>query len=144
MEELSSIIHQLRERISSSSLASSSSSPANNGVDDDQLENRFRSVLPNLLQTYVLPSSTANEREVIAVLKLLSHTARNFPGVYFHGKASADIPVICRVLPFFAEPEFRSRHGVIFETVGSLLSLLLSEDRGAYRKFFLDAMVLVE
>ncbi|KAI3955847.1 hypothetical protein MKW98_006207 [Papaver atlanticum] len=146
MAELSSLIQQLRDRISSSS-ASSSSSPAsstNNGVDDDQLENRFRTVLPNLLQTYVLPSSTANEREVIAVLKLLSHTARNFPGVYFHGKASAVIPVICRVLPFFAEPEFRSRHGVIFETVGSLLSLLRSGDRGAYRQFFLDAMVLVE
>lgn len=62
MAELSSLIHQLRERISaSSSAASSSSQAANNGVDDDddQLENRFHSVLPNLLfQTYLLPSST--------------------------------------------------------------------------------------
>ncbi|KAI3834279.1 hypothetical protein MKX03_030086 [Papaver bracteatum] len=138
MAELSSIIHELRERISASS-----SSPANNG-DDDHLVNRFRTVLPNLLQSYVLPSSTANEREVIAVLKLLSHIARNFPGVYFHGKASAVIPVISRVLPFFAEPAFRSRHGVIFETVGSLLSLLRSGERGAYRQFFLDAMLLIE
>ncbi|KAI3991217.1 hypothetical protein MKX01_022438 [Papaver californicum] len=138
MAELSSLIHELRERISASS-----SSPENNG-DDDQLENRFRTVLPNLLQAYVVPSSAANEREVIAVLKLLSHIARNFPGVYFHGKASAVIPVISRVLPFFAEPAFRSGHGIIFETVGSLLSLLRSGERGAYRQFFLDAMLLIE
>jgi len=36
---------------------------------------------------------SANEREVIAVLKLISHTARNFPGVFYHGKASAVLPV---------------------------------------------------
>ncbi|KAK4562116.1 hypothetical protein RGQ29_004827, partial [Quercus rubra] len=111
---------------------------------DDALELRFRSVLPNLLHTYVVPSPSANEREVIAVLKLISHTAKNFPGVFYHGKASAILPVIGRVLPFFAEPSFRSRHGVIFETIGSLLSLLRGGSREAYRQFFVDAMVVVE
>ncbi|KAI3855897.1 hypothetical protein MKW98_007860 [Papaver atlanticum] len=53
----------------------------------------------------------------IAVLKLLSHTSMNFTGIYFHREASV-------VIPFFGEPEFRSCHGVIFETGGSLLSLL--------------------
>ncbi|XP_026431068.1 serine/threonine-protein kinase ATR-like [Papaver somniferum] len=94
MAELSSLILQLRERISaSSSAASSSSQAANNGVDDDddQLENRFHSVLPNLLfQTYLLPSST--------VLKLLSLKLHNI---------IKNCPAICRVLPFFDEPEFR-------------------------------------
>ena len=77
--------------------------------------------------------------------------------------------MIGRVLPFFAEPSFRfvfcsicevlvlvcflienlfiafsSRHGVIFETIGSLLSLLRSGSREAYRQFFVDAMVVVE
>lgn len=50
---------------------------------------------------------SANEREVVAVLKLVSHTARNFPGVFYHGKAAAVLPVIGRILPFFAEPAFR-------------------------------------
>ncbi|KAA8546139.1 hypothetical protein F0562_020967 [Nyssa sinensis] len=138
MANLSSLVHELRERI-----AASSSTPPNNG-DDNALEIRFRAVLPNLLHAYVVPSSSANEREVIAVLKLLTHTAKNFPGVFYHGKASAVLPVIGRILPFFAEPAFRSRHGVIFETVGSLLSLLRSGDRDAYRQFFSDTMLVVE
>ncbi|XP_072968879.1 serine/threonine-protein kinase ATR [Typha angustifolia] len=140
MANLSSLIQELRERIAASS--SSSSSGAVSG--EDPLETKFRTVLPNLLHAYVLPSSTANEREVTAVLKLLSHTARNFPGVFFHGRAAAVLPVIGRVLPFLAEPAFRSRHSVIFETISSLLSLLRTGEREAYRQFFLDAMVAVE
>ncbi|CAL5376955.1 unnamed protein product [Camellia sinensis] len=138
MANLSSLVHELRERI-----AASSSTPPNIG-DDDALEIRFRAVLPNLLHAYVVPSSSANEREVIAVLKLLTHTAKNFPGVFFHGRAAAVLPLIGRILPFFAEPAFRSRHGVIFETVGSLLSLLRTGDRDAYRQFFIDTMLMVE
>ncbi|CBI37818.3 unnamed protein product, partial [Vitis vinifera] len=138
MANLSSLVHELRERI-----AASSSTPPNNG-DDVVLETRFRAVLPNLLHTYVVPSSSENEREVIAVLKLLSHTTKNFPGVFYHGKAGAVLPIIGRILPFFAEPAFRSRHGVIFETVGSLLSLLRTGERDAYRQFFIDAMLVVE
>ncbi|KAG8655799.1 hypothetical protein MANES_04G069900v8 [Manihot esculenta] len=135
---LSSLVHELRERIA----ATSSTPPCK--VDDDALKTRFRAVLPNLLHAYVVPSSAASEREVIAVLKLISHTARNFPGVFYHGKASAILPVIGRILPFFAEPAFRSRHGVIFETVGSLLSLLRTGARDAYCQFFIDAMLAVE
>ncbi|KAF9600437.1 hypothetical protein IFM89_009352 [Coptis chinensis] len=136
MEKLSSLVHELRERIAAST-------SSNGGTEDNEpLEIRFRSVLPNLLHAYVLPS--ANEREVIAVLKLLSHTARNFPGVFYHGKANAVLPVIGRILPFFAEPAFISRHEVILETVGSLLSLLRTGDREAFRQFFLDGMLLVE
>ncbi|KAL5978487.1 hypothetical protein ACLOJK_029604 [Asimina triloba] len=165
MANLSSLIHELRERISASS------TPSQPGDDPDPLDTRFRSVLPNLLHAYVIPSSTgtylpslslspsnvrhestihhhsslaANEREVTAVLKLLSHTARNFPGVLFHGKASAILPIIGRILPFFAEPAFLSRHGLIFDTIASLLSLLRSGDREAYRQFFLDAMLVIE
>lgn len=48
----------------------------------------------------------ANEREVFAVLKLIAHTAKNFPGVFYHGKAGAVLPVIGRILPFLAEPAF--------------------------------------
>lgn len=43
----------------------------------------------------------------MAVLKLLTHTAKNFPGVFYHGKAAAVLPIIGRILPFFAEPAFR-------------------------------------
>ncbi|XP_057494820.1 serine/threonine-protein kinase ATR isoform X1 [Actinidia eriantha] len=138
MANLSSLVHELRERI-----AASSSTPPNHG-EDEALEIRFRAVLPNLLHAYVVPSSSANEREVIAVLKLLTHTAKNFPGVFFHGRAAAVIPIVGRILPFFAEPAFCSRHGVIFETVGSLLSLLRTGDRDAYRQFFIDTMLVVE
>ncbi|CAL5421159.1 unnamed protein product [Camellia sinensis] len=138
MANLSSLVHELRERI-----AASSSTPPNIG-DDDALEIRFRAVLPNLLHAYVVPSSSANEREVIAVLKQLTHTAKNFPGVFFHGRAAAVLPLVGRILPFFAEPAFRSRHGVIFEIVGSLLSLLRTGDQDAYRQFFIDTMLMVE
>ncbi|KAL0334541.1 UNVERIFIED_CONTAM: Serine/threonine-protein kinase ATR [Sesamum radiatum] len=146
MANLSSLVHELRERI-----AASSSTPPNN-QNDEALESRFRAVLPNLLHAYVVPSSSAREREVIAILKLLSQTAKNFPGVFYHGKASAVLPVIGRILPFFAEPAFRilgllllsPRQGTILETVGSLLSLLLTGDRDAYRQFFVDAMLLSE
>ncbi|BAT93667.1 hypothetical protein VIGAN_08019000 [Vigna angularis var. angularis] len=139
---LSSLIHELRERIA----ASSSSPIPNNPSDDDALEVRFRTVLPNLLHVCVLPSSTSsdNQREVIAVVKLISHTARNFPGVFYHGKPSAVSPVLARILPFFAEPLFRSRHGVFFEALDSLLALLRSGARDAYRQFFVDSMSLIQ
>ncbi|GAB2267814.1 hypothetical protein Dimus_002790 [Dionaea muscipula] len=138
MANLSSLVQELRERI-----AASSSTPPNKAADF-ALESRFRAVLPNLLQTYVIPSSSAKDREVIAVLKLLTHTAKNFPGVFYHGQASAVLPLIGRILPFFAEPTFRSRHGVIFETVGSLVSLFRTRERDAFRQFFIDAMLVVE
>lgn len=48
----------------------------------------------------------ANDREVTAILKLLTYTANNIPGVYFHGNSAAVLPIICRILPFFAEPSF--------------------------------------
>ncbi|RDY02662.1 Serine/threonine-protein kinase ATR, partial [Mucuna pruriens] len=139
---LSSLVHELRERIAASS---STPTPNNPSDDDDALEVRFRTVLPNLLHAYVLPSSSSgNEREVIAVVKLISHTARNFPGVFYHGKASAISPILARILPFFADPLFRSRHGVFFEALGSLLSLLRSGARDAYRQFFVDSMSLIQ
>uniref|UniRef100_A0A1D1YBN2 Serine/threonine-protein kinase ATR n=1 Tax=Anthurium amnicola TaxID=1678845 RepID=A0A1D1YBN2_9ARAE len=133
MASLPCLIRALRERI-----AGSASSHGAGG--DDPL----RTIIPNLLHTYVLPSYTDKEREITAVLKLLSHTAKNFPDVFFQGKAAAVLPVIGRILPFFSEPAFRSRHGVIFEAVASLLSLLRGADREAYRQFFLDAMEAVE
>ncbi|KAL6522518.1 hypothetical protein OROMI_031476 [Orobanche minor] len=139
MANLTSLVHELRERLTA---------PPSTSFDkqnDEVLESRFRAVLPNLLQTYVVPSSSSNkEREVIAILKLLAQTAKIFPGVFYHGKANAVLPVIGRILPFFAEPTFRSRHGVIFETVGSLLSLLRTGDRDVYRQFFMDIMSLNE
>ncbi|KAG0449615.1 hypothetical protein HPP92_027206 [Vanilla planifolia] len=122
MANLSSLIHDLRERIAASSSTS-------------------------VLTPTRFPAKTcsrrANEREVTAVLKLLSHTARNFPGV-FHGKAAAVLPVLGRILPFLAEPAFRSRHELIFDTAATLLALLRTGERDAYRQFFLDAMVAVE
>ncbi|MCD7463303.1 hypothetical protein HAX54_050313 [Datura stramonium] len=138
MANLSSLVHELRERI-----AASSSTPPNIR-NDDALEVRFRAVLPNLLNAYVVPSSSANEREVFAVLKLIAHTAKNFPGVFYHGKAGAVLPVIGRILPFLAEPSFSSRHGVIIETIGALLSTLRTGDRDAYRQFFMDTLLVVE
>lgn len=41
------------------------------------------------------------------MLKLLSYTARRFPGVVFNGRAADVIRVIGRILAFFAEPNFR-------------------------------------
>lgn len=130
---LSSLVHELRERV-----AASASTPANNlrhssGDEEDALEIRFRDVFPNLLNTYVVPSLgnyclscwivlelnlgwigfsifspilSGNGREVTAVLKLVGHTARNIPGVFYHGNPCAILPVIARIIPFFAQPEF--------------------------------------
>ncbi|KAM1987180.1 hypothetical protein ACFX15_034478 [Malus domestica] len=136
MANLSSLVHELRERIAASS------TPPSNRYDDD-LVIRFRAVLPDLLRASVVPSPSANEREVIAVLKLIVITARHLPGVFYHGKATAILPLLGRILPFFAEPSFRSRHGVIFETVGPLLALLRTGERDAYRQFFIDSMLVV-
>ncbi|RAL53196.1 hypothetical protein DM860_006868 [Cuscuta australis] len=137
MANLSTLLHQLRERIVAR--------PPNKENDDD-LEVLFRDVLPNLFHTYVVPSSSSadKQREVVAILKLSAHVAKNFPGVFYHGKPAAVLPVIGRVLPFFAEPAFQAQHGVIFETVASLLSVLRTADRDAYRQFFMDVMSLVE
>lgn len=54
MATLSSLVHELRERI-----AASSSTPPSN-ADDEALEIRFRAVLPNLLHTYVVPSPSGS------------------------------------------------------------------------------------
>ncbi|KAL1193295.1 Serine/threonine-protein kinase ATR [Cardamine amara subsp. amara] len=140
---LSSLVHELRERV-----AASSSTPANNlrhsSDEDDALEIRFQAVIPNLLNTYVVVPSLGKGREVTAVLKLVSVTARTIPGVFYHGNPSAIFPVIARIMPFFAEPESLPGQGVILETVGSLLMLLRSNSRKAYRMFFLDALQAIE
>ena len=47
-------------------------------------------------------------------------------------------------LTAFGEYVIRSRHGVIFETLGSLLSLLRTGARDAYRQFFADAMLVIQ
>ncbi|CAI9104764.1 OLC1v1003516C1 [Oldenlandia corymbosa var. corymbosa] len=133
MANLSSLVHELRQRVAGSS----------SNEHDDVLEARFRSVIPNLLHSFVVPSS-GKDKEAAAVLTLLALTAKVFPGVFYHGKAAAVLPLIGRTLPFFAEPSFRSRHGVLFETIGSLLSLLRTGDRDSYRLFFMDTMLLVQ
>lgn len=53
---------------------------------------------------------------MIAVVKLISRTAINFPGVFFHGKATAVLPILARLLPFFAEPLFRSLFFLYFSS----------------------------
>lgn len=52
-KNLSSLVHELRERI-----AASSSTPTSRSQNDDALVSRFRDVLPNLLHSYVVPSSS--------------------------------------------------------------------------------------
>ncbi|KAF3783049.1 Serine/threonine-protein kinase [Nymphaea thermarum] len=111
MAELCGLLQDLGERIAFKNVAASSSSTPSSSSqsqpDLDPLETRFRSVLPTLLRSYVSPSSPGKEREIIAILKLLTHTARNYPGVFYNGKPSHTLPIIGRILPFFAEPAFR-------------------------------------
>ncbi|KAI3887638.1 hypothetical protein MKW92_052728 [Papaver armeniacum] len=135
MAELSSLIHQLRERSMLLHHHQYLLLHKQQIMELTMIIQRIDFFLIIFSQIYY-PDPLISFLIYIAVLKLLSHTSRNFPGVYFHREASV-------VIPFFAEPEFRSCHGVIFETVGSLLSLLGSGDRGSYRQFFLDAMLLV-
>ncbi|ERM96275.1 hypothetical protein AMTR_s00001p00163670 [Amborella trichopoda] len=85
---------------------SKSDDPSSPHSDDFSVESRFRSVLPNLLHAFVLPSKTENERELTAILKLITHICKNYPGVFFNGKASAVLPILGRVIPLFAEPSF--------------------------------------
>lgn len=61
----------------------------------------------NLYRTWYAKNFAAKEREVLAILKLLTQTAKIFPGVFYHGKATAVLPIMGRILPFFAEPAFR-------------------------------------
>ncbi|KAM0929216.1 hypothetical protein ACQ4PT_001782 [Festuca glaucescens] len=133
MSNFSSHIKELRELIAGSSSAA--------GPASAHFEAKLREVLPSLLRDHVLPSPTANERETTAVLKLLTYTARRFPGVFFNGRPVEVVRVIGRILPFFADPDYQS---IIFDTVWSLLSLLRTGDREAYRQFFLDLMIAVE
>ncbi|MED6179822.1 hypothetical protein PIB30_004466 [Stylosanthes scabra] len=146
--QLSSLVHELRERIAASTSTPNTTTTTTANVtasDDDALEVRFRSVLPNLLNAFLLPYSSANDREVIAVVKLVSHTVKYFPGVFYHGSDSASLlPILARLLPFFSDPLFRSRHAIFFDALGSLLSLLRTGARDVFRHFFLDAMLAVQ
>lgn len=47
------------------------------------------------------------ERELMAILKLLCHTVKNYPGVFYCGKGHAVLPILGRIIPLFAEPELR-------------------------------------
>ncbi|KAJ4806265.1 Serine/threonine-protein kinase ATR [Rhynchospora pubera] len=138
MASISSFLQELRKRIADQSSSSSSGAASISGEDPFAVQ--FRKVLPILLRT----STAENEREATAVLKLLSYTARNFPGAFFHGRAAAVLPVIGFLLPFLADTSFCSRHGVIFDTISSLLSLLRTGEREAYCQFFLDTMVALK
>lgn len=60
MANLSSLVHELRERIAASSSTPPNNNHNNNDDDDASLELRFRAVIPNLLHTYVIPSSSGN------------------------------------------------------------------------------------
>ena len=67
---LSSLVHELRERI-----AATSSTPPNTNTNtaaenDSALEIRFRAVLPNLLHAYGVPSSSGNHKNEDKTLKL--------------------------------------------------------------------------
>ena len=63
MANLSSLVHELRERIAASSSTSPSNANNNTTDDDDALELRFRAVLPNLLHAYVVPSPSGSLSE---------------------------------------------------------------------------------
>eukprot|EP01018_Ginkgo_biloba_P009012 Gb_37327 [translate_table: standard] len=112
-------------------------------TDGEEVEARFRSILSNLLQGYI-QLSKANEREFTAILKLLSHTVKQFPGVFYHGQGSAILPILGWIIPFFAEPAVGDRHSVLYETMATLLSLLRTGDHESYRQFILDAMLVIE
>lgn len=47
------------------------------------------------------------EREIMAISKLLCHTVRNYPGVFYHGKGHSVMPILGRIIPLFAEPDLR-------------------------------------
>lgn len=139
MVDLFGLLQDLGERIASKGDSSGSTQLD----EEDPVEARFRSVLPNLLEGYFVPSKV-KEREFTAILKLLCHTVKNYPGVFYHGKASAVLPIVGQVFPFFAESTISGRFGVLFETVSSLLSLLKTGEREAYRSFFVGAMLLIQ
>ncbi|KAM3298235.1 hypothetical protein ACQJBY_039941 [Aegilops geniculata] len=134
MSNFAGHIKELRALIAGSSSAAAAPASAH-------YEAKLREVLPSLLRDHVLPAPTATEMETKVVLRLLNYTAPRFPGVFSNGRPAEVIRVIGRILPLFAEPDYQS---IIFEPVWSLLSLLRTGDREAYRQFFLDAMVAVE
>ncbi|GAA0146257.1 non-receptor serine/threonine protein kinase [Lithospermum erythrorhizon] len=134
MANLSGLVQEIGERI------------AGKGKEEgeEELEGRFRAVLPGLVKKYVIPTAKAKEREVIAILKLLAQTANNFPGVFDKGKGTPLLPIIARIIPFFAIPSFLPRHPVIFESLLSLLSSLRISDVSAYRLFFFETRLLLQ
>ncbi|PKA50257.1 Serine/threonine-protein kinase ATR [Apostasia shenzhenica] len=180
MANLSTLIHELRERIAASS--SSSSAAAADDAGEDPLEVRFRVVLPNLLHAYVVPSSSgilqpysyslflpsihpiSNKNPPVLLLRWQPESARSLPSSNFSctlpgtsqeysftGKLQpsclfSDASSLFSPNPPSGLPSAIKlfRHELIFETAATLLSLLRTGERDAYRLFFLDAMVAVE
>ncbi|KAG0625577.1 hypothetical protein M758_2G066000 [Ceratodon purpureus] len=138
MADLFVLLRDLGEQIANKGDGTSS-----RPLDNDAVESRFRSVLPNLLEGYLVPSKV-KERELTAILKLLCHTVKNYPGVFYRGKSHAVLPILGRIIPLFAEPELSARHDGLFDTLYSLVVLLKSGEWETYRQLFIGAMFLVE
>ncbi|KAE9447255.1 hypothetical protein C3L33_20777, partial [Rhododendron williamsianum] len=99
-----------------------------------------------MLNAHAVQGLRLEEREVIAVLKLLTHTAKNFPGVFFHGRPAAVLPLTGRILPFFAEPAFSlslNMERYLKQLDPFYPCLIRTGDHDAYRQFFLDTMLVV-
>lgn len=138
MADLFVLLRDLGEQI-----ANKGDGTGNRPLDNDAVESRFRSVLPNLLEGYLVPFKV-KERELAAILKLLCHTIKNYPGVFYRGKGHAVLPILGRIIPLFAEPELSARHDGLFDTLYSLVALLKSGEWETYRQLFIGAMLLVE
>ncbi|KAG6548304.1 hypothetical protein Mapa_010357 [Marchantia paleacea] len=139
MADLFVLLQDLGERIASKGDAASSTQHE----EDDPVESRFRSVLPTLLESYFVPFKV-KERELMAILKLLCHTVKQYPGVLYKGKGQAVLPILSRIFPLFAESELRGCHGGLFDTSAALLSLLRTGDPETYRLLLMDSMLLIE
>ncbi|XP_024518074.1 serine/threonine-protein kinase ATR [Selaginella moellendorffii] len=139
MVDLSALLQDLGDCIASKLDSSSETQPEN----DDPVESRFRSVLPVLLDAYFLPEKVKG-REILAILKLVRHTVDHFPGVLFHGKAHAVLPVVARLIPLLAEPAASGCCECLFETLRSLVSILRKGEWEVFQYFFIDALLLVE
>ncbi|CAI5488259.1 unnamed protein product, partial [Closterium sp. Naga37s-1] len=123
--------------------ATAGATQAGDGEEAAVVERRFREVLPTLVHKHLVPR-LVRDREVLAILKLLMHIARNYPGTFLHGHAPTTLPFIARALVLLGEAPLRSRVACIVDVVWSLAALMRSTDETAFAYLVSDVRTLIQ
>eukprot|EP00897_Mesotaenium_endlicherianum_P000569 jgi/Mesen1/10512/ME000083S10013 len=137
MNDLYTLLQDLGERISCNTQEDSGETQLE---EDETVVVSVRNVLPKLFERCFHPSDV-NEKEVVAVLKLLTQAVTRYPGVLYDGEGSSVMPIIGRILPLFAEPRLSCE---LFEALTAVAKLLKSGDPVCFEALLAGAALLLE